>query len=97
MHKSPSQHPFGHDVELQTHFPLWLHSCPGEHAAQAVPALPHAADVDVTQPPSAVQQPATQLAPPHVHAPLTHASPGVQTAHAAPPAPQAAVLVAVTH
>jgi hypothetical protein len=42
MQTVPLQHPFGHEVASQTHWPvLVLHSWPAAHAAHVAPAAPH--------------------------------------------------------
>ena len=85
----PLQHPFGHEVASQTHWPaLVLHSSPAEQALHVAPAEPHEA-VDSPAKGSHVEplQHPEQEAPPHVHTPLMHACPDPHPPHAAPPAP----------
>jgi hypothetical protein len=83
------QHPFGHDVESQTHCPasVW-HSCPEGHAAQEAPPAPHEPLLSRrsgSQMPL-LQQP-EQDTTPHAHSPDVHASPSAHALHEAPPVP----------
>jgi hypothetical protein len=91
-HVFPLQHPLGHEVASQTHWPVPLQCWPVAQAAQAVPPLPHEV-FDSPENGSQVvplQQPAHELVPPHEHAPALHVSPEPQAAHATPPTPQRA-------
>jgi hypothetical protein len=43
-HALPLQQPLGHDVALQTHWPVLVsHCCPDAHAVQPAPAVPQEA------------------------------------------------------
>jgi hypothetical protein len=86
----PLQQPLGHEVALQTHWPMPLHCWPAAQATHAVPPLPHEV-FDSAENGSQVdplQQPAQELVPPHEHEPALQVSPEPQAAHATPPTPQ---------
>ena len=95
-----SQHPFGHDVGLQTQVPAAPHACPLAHAAHALPAAPQVvADcaANATQVPFAWQQPPGQDAGVQAHLPVaSQVCPPAQAAQATPWLPHA-WLVAGTH
>ena len=83
------QQPPGHDVALQTHWPLArLHTWPDAHAAQVAPPAPHEAFDSLASGSHvpALQQPA-HVAPPHEQAPLVHVCPELHALHAEPPVP----------
>jgi hypothetical protein len=63
---------------------------------QPAPPIPHAALVDVTQPPAASQQPAGHETASQTHAPWSHAWPGGHVTHATPPLPHAEDVSVVT-
>jgi hypothetical protein len=93
------QQPLGHVVESHTHWPeFWSHLWPLAHAAQALPAAPHAALLSEEYATHTVplQQPVEQDPPPHVQAPLLHAWPVPQVPQAWPPVPHCEVDCAVT-
>jgi hypothetical protein len=88
-HVVPLQHPFGHDVASQTHWPvLVLHSWPVEQAAHAVPPAPHDAfdSLDSSSHVEPLQQPEHED-PPQLHTPLVHACPEPHVLHTAPAVP----------
>ncbi len=100
---TPLQQPAGHVAALHggsSHIPA-LHESPGGQAAHDTPPVPHApVVVPVSQNPSASQHPPGHVMGSHttpVQVPAVHESPGGQGKHAAPPVPQAEVLVPVSH
>ncbi len=86
----PLQQPFGHEVELHTHWPEPLHAWPAAHAAHARPPAPQEAFVSLASgshvvPP--LQHPA-HPPPPQEQVPVAeHESPDAHALHAAPPVP----------
>ncbi len=91
-HVEPLQQPFGHEVALQTHWPVVvLHIWPVPHAAHATPPVPH--DVFVSDAYGSqvlpLQQPFGHEVASQTHCPvfLLHSWPVAHAAHAAPAAP----------
>ena len=83
------QHPAGHELASQTHWPLPLHSCPAGHAAHVRPPFPQEefdSPDSGSQEPVPVQQPA-HAPPPHVHAPFEQALPAPHALQAPPAVP----------
>jgi hypothetical protein len=84
------QHPLGHEVASQTHFPvLTLHTWPDGHPAHVAPLAPQDAldsPESCSHEPVPVQQPGHEP-PPQVHAPFEQESPAPQAVHDAPPVP----------
>jgi hypothetical protein len=92
-HVVPLQQPFGHELALQTHWPvLVLHVSPVPHALHAAPPAPHDMDdsADSASQVEPLQQPA-QAPPPQLQVPLVQLSPLPHVLHAAPPVPHSEI------
>lgn len=91
-----SQQPAGHEVASQTHLPaVASHRWPDEHALQAAPANPQAADVGVMHCPS-LQQPSGQDVLLQTHCPPAQAWPDAHEAQTDPLRPQTPSVMEVT-
>jgi hypothetical protein len=91
-HVLPLQHPFGHELALQTHSPVdVLHCWPVPQPEQLAPAVPHegfVSEAHASHTPLDVQQPCGHEVASQTHCPAAlHSCPDGQAPHVAPPAP----------